>query len=128
MGYRHGGGHRRHISAVIASCVATGSIIGVATATPSRADQTAYLVNVTVRPGYNFANAQAALDYGYGLCDRIGAGQGYPQLMSTVKSDFDTTDEYQASYLLSQAAQELCPAMIWQLRQSAAGYRPASGG
>jgi hypothetical protein len=28
------------------------------------------------------------------------------------------------SYLLSQAAQELCPAQIWQLRQSAVGYRP----
>ncbi|MDF2825474.1 MAG: hypothetical protein K0R68_2882, partial [Mycobacterium sp.] len=34
------------------------------------------------------------------------------------------TDEYGASYLLSQAAQELCPAQIWALRQSAAGYRP----
>jgi hypothetical protein len=28
------------------------------------------------------------------------------------------------SYLISQAAQELCPNLIWQLRNSAADYRP----
>jgi hypothetical protein len=27
------------------------------------------------------------------------------------------------SYLLSQSTQELCPAQIWQLRQTAGGYR-----
>lgn len=97
----------------------------VAAAPMSRADEVAYLVNVTVRPGYNFPNARAALDYGYGLCDRLRSGQGYPQLMATVKSDFNTNDDYQASYLVSQSAQELCPAMIWTLRQSAAGYRPS---
>jgi hypothetical protein len=96
----------------------------ISTAT-ARADEVAYLVNVTVRPGYNFPNARAALDYGYGLCDRMRAGQGYPELIAVVKSDFNTGDEYQASYLISQTAQELCPAMIWQLRRSAAGYRPS---
>ena len=101
--------------------------MGVATLSlaPSvRADQVAYLVNVTVRPGYNFPNAQAALDYGYGICDKISAGRGYPQIMGDVKADFNTSDEFQASYLISQAAQELCPALIWQLRNSAAHYRP----
>ena len=97
-------------------------------AAPSPADETAFLVNVTVRPGYNFPDSQAALGYGYGLCDRLGAGQGYAQLIGVVKTDFKTTDEYQASYLISQSAQELCPAVIWQLRQSAAGYRPAPQG
>lgn len=91
---------------------------------PAHADDVAYLVNVTVRPGYGFANAQQALDYGHGLCDRLAAGQTYPDLIHIVKTDFNTSDEYQASYLISQSAQELCPAMIWQLRQSAAGYRP----
>jgi hypothetical protein len=33
-------------------------------AAPARADQVAYLVNVTVRPGYDFANADDALNYG----------------------------------------------------------------
>ena len=48
----------------------------------------------------------------------------YAQLVNTIKSDFATNDEFQASYLLSQASQELCPTQIWQLRQSAAGYVP----
>jgi hypothetical protein len=59
-------------------------------AAPARADQVAYLVNVTVRPGYDFANA----------------------------------DEYQASYLITQAANEISPARIWHLRNAAAEYRP----
>ena len=107
--------------AALAACAAA---VGVATAQPARADSVGYLVNVTVRPGYNFPNADASLSYGYGLCDQIGSGVSYAQLVNTIKSDFATSDEFQASYLLSQASQELCPAQIWQLRQSAAGYVP----
>ena len=91
-------------------------------AEPARADSVAYLVNVTVRPGYNFPNADAALAYGYGICDKIGQGRGYAQLISDVKADFATNDDYQGVYLINQAANELCPALIWQLRQSAAHY------
>lgn len=57
--------------------------------------------------------------------DKLRSGRGYGQLIGDLKSDFNTDDEYQASYLIAQAANELCPAMIWQLRNSAAGYRPA---
>ncbi|OBS00289.1 hypothetical protein A9W98_25920 [Mycobacterium gordonae] len=89
----------------------------------ANADAVAYLVNVTMRPGYNFANAADALQYGNGLCDKISQGRGYALLIGDIKGDFNTTDEYQASYLLSQAVNELCPALIWQLRNSAANYR-----
>jgi Protein of unknown function (DUF732) len=99
------------------------AVLGLPTA---RADVTAFLVNVTVRPGYNFANAAEALAYGQALCARIDAGQPYAELVASVKADFNTPDEYQASYLIAQAADELCPALIWQLRNSAAGYRPAA--
>ncbi|WP_431235980.1 DUF732 domain-containing protein (plasmid) [Mycolicibacterium psychrotolerans] len=63
---------------------------------------------------------------GYGVCDQITAGVSYSQLIKNIKGDFSTSDEFQASYLISQSAQELCPAAIWQLRQSAAGYRPST--
>lgn len=89
------------------------------------ADTVAYLVNVTVRPGYNFANADDALAYGYGICDHIAAGRAYGDVIADVKADFGTSDGYQASYLTTQAVNELCPAQIWQLRRSAAHYRPA---
>ncbi|BBZ74198.1 DUF732 domain-containing protein [Mycobacterium paraseoulense] len=94
---------------------------------PARADAVAYLVNVTVRPGYNFPNADAALAYGDGICGKVRAGERYAQIMREVKEDFGNPDEYQASYLISQAVGELCPAQIWQLRQSAAGYVPPTG-
>lgn len=103
--------------------VAGALAVAALAATPSaHADQVAYLVNVTVRPGYNFANADAALGYGYGVCDKVEAKVNYAQLVDEVKRDFGTTDYYQGAYLINQAVNELCPAQIWQLRQSAAGY------
>ncbi|MCB9417398.1 MAG: DUF732 domain-containing protein [Mycolicibacterium sp.] len=109
------------VTAAAAACTAA-----IGFAQPVHADSLGYLVNVTMRPGYNFPNADAALSYGYGLCEQIGSGVTYGQLVNSIKSDFATDDEFQASYLISQAAQELCPAQIWQLRQSAAGYRPSA--
>nr|WP_243858797.1 DUF732 domain-containing protein [Mycobacterium sp. DL440] len=88
----------------------------------AQADDIGYLVNVTVRPGYNFANPDQALAYGHGVCDKIASGRTYGQLVGDIKADFNTSDEFQASYLISQSAQELCSAQIWQLRNSAAGY------
>jgi hypothetical protein len=90
----------------------------------ARADSVAYLIDVTVRPGYNFANADAALAYGNQLCDKVSAGRRYADLIGDVKSDFQTADEFQASYLIDKAVNELCPAQIWQLRRSAAHYQP----
>ena len=98
------------------------SVVALTGAPSAHADQVAYLVNVTVRPGYNFPNADAALGYGYSICDRVGAKIGYAQLVDEVKRDFNTADYYQGAYLINQAVNELCPAQIWQLRQSAAGY------
>jgi hypothetical protein len=94
----------------------------VAFAPPANADVVAYLVNVHVRPGYNFPNADAAIGYGNSICDRVAAKMSYAQLVDQVKADFNTADYYQGAYLINQAVNELCPAQIWQLRQSAAGY------
>jgi Protein of unknown function (DUF732) len=90
----------------------------------ARADSVAYLIDLTVRPGYNFANAEAAMGYGYQLCDKVSAGRRYADLIGDVKADFQTADEFQASYLIDKAVNELCPAQIWQLRRSAAHYQP----
>src|SRR5689334_5190784 len=95
----------------------------VAFAPGANADVVAYLVNVHVRPGYNFPNADAAIGYGNSICDRVAAKMSYAQLVEQVKADFNTADYYQGAYLINQAVNELCPAQIWQLRQSAAGYR-----
>lgn len=100
--------------------------LGVVAAASARADAVAYLVNVTVRPGYNFPNADAALTYGHGICNKVASGRGYTDLISDVKADFATSDEYQAVYLINQAVNELCPALIWQLRNSAVHYRPSN--
>lgn len=88
------------------------------------ADAVAYLVNVSVRPGYHFASADEALSYGHRLCAKVADGHSYSAAMSEVKGDFGTADEFQASYLISQAVNELCPESIWQLRRSATNYRP----
>jgi hypothetical protein len=107
------------IGAVLA---AAGAVTAVSLAPSANADVVAYLVNVHVRPGYNFPNAEAAIGYGQSICDRVEAKMGYGQLVEQVKADFNTADYYQGAYLINQAVNELCPAQIWQLRQSAAGY------
>lgn len=108
------------ISPALAALFVAGALFaGTPTAS---ADAVAYLVNVTVRPVYHFAGADQALAYGQGICDKIAQGRPYAQLVGDIKDDFNTNDEFSASYLISQAANELCPAEIWQLRNSAAGY------
>ncbi|MBB3600399.1 hypothetical protein FHT40_000032 [Mycolicibacterium sp. BK556] len=111
--------------AKVAATAAMLSSAGVFLSSTAHADAIAYLVNVTVRPGYNFSSADDALSYGRGICDQIGQGVSYAQLVIDNKQHFDTSDDFQASYLITQAANELCPANIWQLRNSAAGYRLA---
>ncbi|MBN9635946.1 MAG: DUF732 domain-containing protein [Actinobacteria bacterium] len=93
----------------------------------AHADATAYLIGVTVRPGYNFPSADAALGYGYGICDKVAAGRPFGDVMGDVRGDFGTDDDYQASYLIAQAVNELCPAQIWRLRNSAAHYQSPPG-
>jgi hypothetical protein len=81
---------RTHLIRTCAGFVVTMGALMIAAASmaaPARADVTAYLVNVTVRPGYNFANADAAIAYGQGICDKIASGRSYAQIMGDVKSD-----------------------------------------
>lgn len=119
--------HNRLMMALI--CAVSFGAAVVAGGPSARADvdpdkKLAYLIGVTMRPGYDFASADEALSYGYGICRKVSGGIGYAQLISEVQGDFHTSDDYQASYLISQAANELCPELIWKLRNSAAHYRP----
>jgi hypothetical protein len=59
----------------------------------ARADAVAYLVNVTVRPGYNFANADDAVRYGQGICEKVAQGRTYGAIIGDLKADFNTADE-----------------------------------
>ena len=82
-----------------------------------------YTYDVMVRRHYDFPNNDA-IGYGYSICDEVTGGQGYGQVMSDVKDDVRPNDEFAANYLVSYAVGILCPAQIWQLRNSAAGYQP----
>lgn len=123
---------RRVLAGTVLTVTLTGG--GFAAAPESAADAVAYLVNVTVRPGYNFPSADAALAYGNGICEQVRrtgpSSGGYSAVVGQVKDDFATDDDYQAAYLINQAVNELCPALIWQLRNSAAHYTggPVLGG
>ena len=90
------------------------------------APEVEYTYNVMVRRHYDFPNNDA-IGYGHGICDKVLSGEGYPQIMAEVKSDVLPNDEFAANYLVSYAVGILCPAQIWQLRNSAAGYRPPPG-
>lgn len=87
------------------------------------APEVEYLYDVTVRRHYDFPNADA-LGYGYGICEKVGRGDSYPQVMANVKDEVMPSDEFAANYLVSYAVNLLCPDQIWGLRNSAAHYKP----
>jgi hypothetical protein len=87
------------------------------------APEVEYLNDVVVRRQYNFPNNDA-VGYGHAICDKVSQGEGYAQIMGDVKSDVTPNDEFAANYLVSYAVNILCPAQIWQLRNSAAHYQP----
>ncbi|MGH3635318.1 MAG: DUF732 domain-containing protein [Mycobacterium sp.] len=90
------------------------------------APEVEYTYDVAVRRHYNFPNNDA-IGYGHGICDKVSQGESYAQVMGDVKSDVTPNDELAANYLVSYAVNLLCPAQIWQLRNSAAGYQPPPG-
>lgn len=82
-----------------------------------------YTYDVTVRRHFNFPNSDA-VGYGYGICDKVGRGSSYAQVMADVKNDVTPNDEFAANYVVSYAVEKLCPVLIGPLRNSAANYRP----
>jgi hypothetical protein len=119
---------RMSVVALIVAAVAVGgateTLAPRAHAKP--APEVEYMYNVAVRRHYNFPNNDA-IGYGYGICGKVTAGEGYGQVMGDVKNDVTPNDEFAANYLVSFAVDILCPAQIWQLRNSAQGYRPPPG-
>ena len=83
-----------------------------------------YLYDVTVRRHYSFATPADAVNYGYGICDKVSHGASYAEVMADVKNDVSPNDEFAANYLVSYSVNLLCPAQIWQLRNSATNYVP----
>lgn len=112
------------VAVAIAVCGAAGTLAPPAQAKPG--PEVEYVYNVAVRRHYNFPNNDA-IGYGYGICNKVAAGEGYPQLMGDVKNDVTPNDEFAANYLVAYAVDNLCPAEIPQLRNSAQGYRPPPG-
>jgi Protein of unknown function (DUF732) len=111
--------------------VAASAVVGVTgtPAPPARAvpaPEVEYVYNVMVRRHYEFPGNDA-IGYGHGICDKITRGEPYAQVMGETKSDVTPNDEFAANYLVSYAVDLLCPAEIWQLRNSAAGYQPPAG-
>jgi hypothetical protein len=114
---------RRLLTCLVAASAALLAVALLGGLARAQADAVAYLVNVTVRPGYNFAYAELALAHRNSICDQISQGSQYSDIIGDVDADLATGDTYQASHLVGQAVNELCPALIWQLRNSATGYR-----
>ena len=121
---------KRHkaLNDVIVACIAFGVMAQAPTplARAAPAPEVEYTYDVVVRRHYDFPNNDA-IGYGYGICDKVRSGEGYPQVMGDVKRDVTPNDEFAANYLVSYAVGILCPAQIWQLRNSAAGYQPPPG-
>ncbi|GFG99014.1 DUF732 domain-containing protein [Mycobacterium timonense] len=113
---------------LIVGAVAVGGVLSTSSprAHAAPAPEVEYVYDVVVRRHYGFPDNDA-LSYGHGICDQVGRGEGYGQVMADVKGDVTPNDEFAANYLVSYAVNLLCPELIWQLRNSAAGYQPPGG-
>jgi Protein of unknown function (DUF732) len=116
---------------LVACAVAAGALVMAFCVAPrasgAPAPEVEYLYDVTVRRHYSFPNNDA-LGYGHGICDKVNRGDSYAQVMGDTKRDVGPGDEFAANYLVSYAVNLLCPALIWQLRNSAANYLPPPAG
>jgi Protein of unknown function (DUF732) len=115
------------LTALIAAAAIGAAAQGLAPlAHAAPAPEVEYVYDVMVRRHYNFSNSGDAINYGYGICEKVSRGEGYAQVMGDVKNDVVPNDELSANYLVSYAVNVLCPAQIWQLRNSAAHYQPSA--
>ncbi|MCV7424005.1 DUF732 domain-containing protein [Mycobacterium yunnanensis] len=116
---------RRTIGSVILGlcCIGNAAVLQAPVASAVPAPEVEYTYDVVVRRHYEFPGNDA-LGYGYRLCDRVTQGASYSDVMSDVKADVTPNDEFAANYLVSNAIGILCPVRVWQLRNSAANYRP----
>jgi hypothetical protein len=115
------------VALVVIAAAAGGPVLTVAPrAQAGPSPEVEYMYDVTVRRHFNFPNNDA-LGYGHEICDKVSRGESYAQVMGDVKSDVTPNDEASANYVVSYAVNFLCPAQIWQLRNSAAHYRPPAG-
>jgi hypothetical protein len=90
------------------------------------APEVEFLYDVSVRRQYGFPNNDP-IGYGHSICDRVRSGEGYAQLVGDVQGEVTPSDAAATNYLISYAVSVLCPELIWQLRQSATGYRLPPG-
>lgn len=118
----------RHFSSLAALLAIAAVVVGAeqtlapqAHAAP--APDVEYVYDVMVRRHYNLPGNDA-IGYGHGICDKVSHGESYADVMGDVKRDVMPNDEFAADYLVSYAVNLLCPAQIWQLRNSAAHYQP----
>ncbi len=114
---------RKPLIALIVAVTALGVAAQAPLARAVPGPEVEYTYNVIVRRHFDFPNNDA-LGYGFGICDKVSGGVSYSQVMSDVKRDVFPNDESAANYVVSYAVGILCPAQIWQLRNSAAHYLP----
>lgn len=119
-------GHPWHAALIVVAAVGGITLARAPWAHAAPAPEVEYLYDVTVRRHYTFPNNDA-LGYAQGICAKVTAGGSYAQVMGDVKSAVTPNDESAANYLVSYAVNLLCPAQIWQLRNSAAHYQPPAG-
>jgi hypothetical protein len=116
---------------LVAAIIAAAAVAGVLLAPAPRAyaapnPEVEYVYDMTVRRQYNFPNNDA-LAYGHGVCDKVGQGEGYGQVIGDVKRDVTPNDQFAANYVVGYAVNLLCPELTWQLRKSSGGYIPPDG-
>lgn len=120
--------HRKSLVTFVAAAAVGGAAqVPLPCAHAAPAPEVEYLYDVTVRRHYDFPVSTDAVSYGQGICEKVGRGENFADVIGDVERTVTPSDWFATNYLVSYAVNLLCPNLIWQLRKSAAGYQPPSG-
>jgi len=117
------GTRRRVAVAAVALVVSSAGVYVAPQAGAVPGPEVEYTYNVIVRRHFDFLNNDA-IGYGFGIWTKSPRGVPYADVTTDVKRDVFPNDEQAANHVVAYAVGILCPAQIWQLRNTAAGYRP----
>lgn len=106
---------------MLASVVAGACLMSAASVLAAPGPEVEYVYNVMARRHFDFPDNDA-LAYGFGICAKVAQGTSYSNLVLDVQRDVLPNDEQSANYVVSYAVGLLCPAELWQLRNSAANH------
>src|ERR1700753_2461226 len=99
---------RPQVALIVAAAATGGLVLAAPRAHAAPNPKVKYVYDMTVRRQYNFPDNDDLAD-GHAVCDKVGHGAGYGQVIDDVKRDLTASDQFATNYVVGYAVNLLCP-------------------